>query len=582
MTLDLTALGAAAGSWILTYLLHSTLLLACATLAMIALRTRPEIEEAIWKLALVGGLLTASLQPAVGAWRATGGMMEDPAALTYQVAPAGVGAPALLVPPTLASSLIEAVRVMGTGTPRSWLIAGWVTVAFLLLARLLAASLRLRRRLAGRRMIAGGPLAHLVERLRAAAGRRAPVRLTRTVRIPVPIALSREICLPERALCELPPNEQESVVAHEMAHVLRHDPLWLLAGRVLAALFFFHPLVLLAGRRLRLLAELRCDDWAAAATGRPLALARCLTRVASWGGEGVPVAAMAGDRRSVAGRVTRLLEHDRTRRPGKAPRWLRPAAAVGLLVVACWVPGVSLAGEPVAAAPEAPPEPPVALAVAPPLVAAPVPAAAPVPVVAPVPPAAARPAVAIPPPGPFETDVSAVLAEERARLEAEIGLSAEERDRLVEDSKRLAADLRERLQAERHEFDRQRLQMGQVEREELRRLARELAGQKRQMAEQMAEHRQIVADEARQLAEQARRTIVVEQEALRELRRNQAQEMDHLAEEMRKEARRELERLGPELERLRLELRLRTEEREQLRREVEALRRQLEASRDKD
>jgi len=69
MNLDWHILGAAMGSWILTYLLHATVLLSGAALAAIALRARPELEEAIWKLALVGGLLTASLQPAVAGWK---------------------------------------------------------------------------------------------------------------------------------------------------------------------------------------------------------------------------------------------------------------------------------------------------------------------------------------------------------------------------------------------------------------------------------------------------------------------------------------------------------------------------------
>ena len=63
------AVGAALGSWILTWLLHATLLLAAAVPVALAVRTRPELEEAVWKVALVGGLLTASLQPAVAGWK---------------------------------------------------------------------------------------------------------------------------------------------------------------------------------------------------------------------------------------------------------------------------------------------------------------------------------------------------------------------------------------------------------------------------------------------------------------------------------------------------------------------------------
>ncbi|MFQ5350544.1 MAG: M56 family metallopeptidase, partial [Thermoanaerobaculia bacterium] len=292
MSLDANTLGAAVGSWILSYLLHATVLLSGAALAAILVRARPELEEAIWKLALVGGLVTAALQPAVAGWTTVPPVVEEPAVV--------VGVPLSLErgATALGAAAPESSWIARTLAPtagwRWWLAAGWAAAAALLLARLLTASLTLRRRLAGRRAISG-PLARLVDRLLEAAGHSRLVRLSRTDAIPVPIALGGEICLPERVLSELPPSEQETVVAHEMAHVLRRDPAWLLAGRILTAVFFFHPLVLLAGRRLRRVAELRCDDWAATATGRPLALARCLTRVAGWGGGAVPATAMAGD-----------------------------------------------------------------------------------------------------------------------------------------------------------------------------------------------------------------------------------------------------------------------------------------------
>ena len=81
MTFDANTAGAALGSWTLTYLLHATVFLAGAALATIALRSRPEIEEAIWKLALVGGLVTASVQPLVADWWAVPSAVAEKAIL---------------------------------------------------------------------------------------------------------------------------------------------------------------------------------------------------------------------------------------------------------------------------------------------------------------------------------------------------------------------------------------------------------------------------------------------------------------------------------------------------------------------
>jgi beta-lactamase regulating signal transducer with metallopeptidase domain len=50
------------------------------------------------------------------------------------------------------------------------------------------------------------------------------------------------------------------VLAHEIAHLAAHDPLRHVAARLAVALYWFHPLVWIALRRLRIEAERACDD----------------------------------------------------------------------------------------------------------------------------------------------------------------------------------------------------------------------------------------------------------------------------------------------------------------------------------
>jgi len=57
-----TDLGA---SWLLTYLVHSTLLLLAAWLITSWSRTSDTVRDILWKCALVGGLVTATVQMAV-------------------------------------------------------------------------------------------------------------------------------------------------------------------------------------------------------------------------------------------------------------------------------------------------------------------------------------------------------------------------------------------------------------------------------------------------------------------------------------------------------------------------------------
>lgn len=71
-----------AAAWLLTYALHSTLFLALACLLSRRLANRwARLEEAVWRFALVGALVTATLQLAAG-WQPVGGRwaLDQPAA----------------------------------------------------------------------------------------------------------------------------------------------------------------------------------------------------------------------------------------------------------------------------------------------------------------------------------------------------------------------------------------------------------------------------------------------------------------------------------------------------------------------
>jgi len=166
------------------------------------------------------------------------------------------------------------------------------------------------------------------------------VRLTVSEDLSSPVALGAgEICLPARALSELDPIRMESILAHELAHLVRRDPMWLTIARVIEAVFFFQPLNGLARRRMQEAAEFASDAWASARVARPLDLAHCLARVAEWtiAAPRLPVPAMAERRgRVLVRRVERLttgrVVHEVA--PGRAARLGAAVALVGLVLLA--------------------------------------------------------------------------------------------------------------------------------------------------------------------------------------------------------------------------------------------------------
>jgi beta-lactamase regulating signal transducer with metallopeptidase domain len=80
-------------------------------------------------------------------------------------------------------------------------------------------------------------------------------------------ALRTSVVLPARLLEPADPTRLELILRHELAHIRRGDLVWNWLATGVWGLFFFHPLVWLALRELRLNQELACDAYAVRARG---------------------------------------------------------------------------------------------------------------------------------------------------------------------------------------------------------------------------------------------------------------------------------------------------------------------------
>ena len=66
----------------------------------------------------------------------------------------------------------------------------------------------------------------------------------------------------------LTPVQLEQILAHELAHIYRWDPLTQLVQRLIESILFFHPGVWFVSRKVSDLRELCCDEWVAAEYSR--------------------------------------------------------------------------------------------------------------------------------------------------------------------------------------------------------------------------------------------------------------------------------------------------------------------------
>jgi beta-lactamase regulating signal transducer with metallopeptidase domain len=208
-----------------------------------------------------------------------------------------------------------------------------------------AAFLRIRDGVALRRLLGRGrPVADL-RLLRAADAAAAetgvprPVRLVLApgARVPFVAGLLRPVvALPEEAR-RWGGSRLRAVLLHELSHVRRRDPLTQAVADVAAAVFWFHPLVRFAARRMREEREAACDDPVLARGARPSRYAAMLLGTAARLREVPASAAALGRAHPLARRLGVLLGGERRRGgPGRA----RIAGALGaaLLVAAALAP----------------------------------------------------------------------------------------------------------------------------------------------------------------------------------------------------------------------------------------------------
>ena len=240
-------------------------------------------------------------------------------------------------PPTMGR--VDAIR--STDIPstyhESWIVAGWSVGVLLLGCRLFLGFVGLYR-WSWPRTELPGELRAVVDRLTIAL-RMSRARVFLNPRVPEALALGvlRPVVLvPTLWATGLPVSMLEAILAHELAHVRRHDLLVNLVQRLVETFLFYHPAVWWLSARVRQERELCCDALAVEVTGDRLIYAQTLEHVArleatsaSWGW----AVGIGGRRMHLLQRVQKVLGTPPSQRDRSWPAGL--LAIVAVVVMGC-------------------------------------------------------------------------------------------------------------------------------------------------------------------------------------------------------------------------------------------------------
>jgi len=181
---------------------------------------------------------------------------------------------------------------------------------------------------------AGGAVAGIFERLVARLRVSRPVRLLESARVAVPVVigwLRPVILLPASAVTGLTPAQLEAVLAHELAHVRRHDCLVRMLQAAVETLLFYHPAVWWVSGRIRQESEECCDEVAVGVCGDRHGYAEALVQCAEAGRERARLAAMAGGGNMLS-RIRRIVGMEQ-RTEGFSSRWFSGVVVTAIVAL---------------------------------------------------------------------------------------------------------------------------------------------------------------------------------------------------------------------------------------------------------
>lgn len=336
------------GAALLALLVKATVLLTIAAVAQLALRRRSSaaVRHGVWALTVACLLLLPALSITGPQWAVPVGVpATEP----------GVAPPVLAMPssaqmnatttrdrPSTASTAAPSAVSPASSQPLAirWpaiALAVYGAGALLLVVRLLLDHLAARRLVRTSDEIVDAEWRAAANAAARALGLTQPVRLlrARTHVMPMVVGLRHPAILVSHDANAWTPDRRRSVILHEMAHVERRDCLTQTLASLARAIYWLHPGVWWAAKRLQVEREFACDDRVLAAGTEASGYANDLLEIAySLGARRAPALAVTMARRGqLEGRLLAVLDAARNRAtPGRIGRAAAAAAALAVLV----------------------------------------------------------------------------------------------------------------------------------------------------------------------------------------------------------------------------------------------------------
>ena len=190
------------------------------------------------------------------------------------------------------------------------LVGIWLLGVALHLVRLIVGLWRVRQWISNSKPVADSRLnltfTSLSQRLNLP--RTVRLLLTEKTKVPATAGLFRPaVLVPASLLTGLSTREMELVLAHELAHIKRHDFLVNLLQKTAESLLFYHPAVWWISSQISTERENCCDDLAVKVCGDPVALAKALTALESVRCANSKIVAAAATGGALKQRIRRLL-----------------------------------------------------------------------------------------------------------------------------------------------------------------------------------------------------------------------------------------------------------------------------------